>query len=393
MSDLLLPRAATASSTAIAAELARTLETWDGPGLLVVAGNLFDLAGCTEPAAAAEASLDTHPELVAALRRFLERDDRRVVRQLGSREPSDMAASEEGTLGAIGVEPAGPLDLHLQTGTGTRVVRVAADGCDGGADGQRTETAGPGGEPGGERGRPIGPPHGAAHVAGGWRSFLVAPEEGAPWLDGLDRLGDPGASSRFVVSRILYRRLGAHVWWLLIPFAVVLLLRLGVGAWLVGHAGNGIPGRALHHARRADLGDQLAVAIGAVAAGMAALALVLWVLSRRVWSALGGGELAAARSGAAPNDAARDAARRLVGHGYAGLVSASTFEPELTHLGTGFYANVGASTVVTEEHRGRLGLPPVFVASERVSWIELETGAELHVRLMLGRRDLPSPSR
>jgi lysylphosphatidylglycerol synthetase-like protein (DUF2156 family) len=40
-----------------------------------------------------------------------------------------------------------------------------------------------------------------------------------------------------------------------------------------------------------------------------------------------------------------------------------------------------------EEHAGRLGLPPVFAEHRQASWIELETGAELHVRLLLARND------
>ena len=168
----------------------------------------------------------------------------------------------------------------------------------------------------------------------------------------------PRPAPRFVVSRILYRRLGRYVWWLMVPFLVVLALRLGITALIMGRAGNGLPGKALRHAHSADFGDQVAVAILVVVVGMAVLAVVLWLLSRRVWSALGGGALEAAHHQAAANDVARDGARRLLGHGYAGLVTASTFEPELTHLGVGFYANVGASTRVTGEHRGRFGLPP-----------------------------------
>ena len=52
---------------------------------------------------------------------------------------------------------------------------------------------------------------------------------------------------------------------------------------------------------------------------------------------------------------------------------------------------MGAAAEVVEEHRGRLGLPPVFLHRQRVSWVELETGAELHVRLLLARNELPSP--
>ena len=65
------------------------------------------------------------------------------------------------------------------------------------------------------------------------------------------------------------------------------------------------------------------------------------------------------------NDLARDAARLLVAEGYAGLITGATFHSELTHLGVGFFANVGATAEVVEEHRGRLGLPPVFMHAAR----------------------------
>ena len=41
------------------------------------------------------------------------------------------------------------------------------------------------------------------------------------------------------------------------------------------------------------------------------------------------------------------------------------------------------------EHRGRLGLPPTFLHHRQESTIEIETGAELHVRLILATADLP----
>jgi hypothetical protein len=194
-----------------------------------------------------------------------------------------------------------------------------------------------------------------------------------------------------VVSRTLYRRLGRYAWWLLVPFAVALLLRMAVTPWLLGRLGSGLPGRAIRHAHQADWGDQLVVAFTVALIVLGLLVVVLGLLSRRMWSVLGGGALDEVRSEGAANDAARDGARRLMGRGYAGLITAATLQSELTHLGTGFYANVGASAEVVEEHRGRLGLPPVFLHSQRVSWVELETGADLHVRMLLARNDLPSP--
>ena len=66
---------------------------------------------------------------------------------------------------------------------------------------------------------------------------------------------------------------------------------------------------------------------------LAVLAVVLGLLSRRMWSILGGGALDEVRTEAGANDTARDDARRLVAQGYAGLITAATFKSELTNLG------------------------------------------------------------
>ena len=231
-----------------------------------------------------------------------------------------------------------------------------------------------------------------ARAATGGCLVHESPED-APWLDGVDQLCDPSALTRFVVSRTLYRRFGRYAWWLLVPFGVALLLRVAVTPWLLGHLGNSLPGRAIRHAHTADLNDQLVVALVVALVVLIVLAVVLGLLSRRMWSILGGGALEEVRTEAAANDTARDDARRLVGRGYAGLITAATFRSELTNLGTGFYANVGATAEVVAEHRGRFGLPPVFLHSQWVSWVEIESGAELHVRLLLAHNELPSPSR
>lgn len=366
VSDLLLTPQPTPTTLAVTAELARALDTWEGPGILIIAGNLFDLAEATSPLAEARQSLDAHPSLAGALARFLEGDERRVIRQTGSHEPgfgSDPAVLE--TLAARGVEQIGPVDLHLQTAVGVRVVRV---------------------EPG---------EHAYAPQSAGSEIQLgrtVTSDLDAPWLAGVDRLNDPTAASRFVVSRTLYRRLGRYTWWLIVPFVVAALLRLAITPWVIDHLGSGLPARAVRHAHEADLGDQIVVALAVSVVGLGVLALVLGLLSRRLWSVLGGGSVQEVQALAAANDAARDAGRSLVGRGYAGLVTAATFQPELTHLGLGFYANVGATAEVVDEHRAALGLPPVFLPAQQVCWVELETGAELHVRLLLASNDLRSPS-
>ncbi len=139
VSDLLLTPDATPSTLAVTGELAQALDTWDGPGVLVIAGNLFDLAGAGDPLGAAARSLDAHPALGRSLIRFLVGDERRVLRQCGSHEPGgdtprprtapDTASHVVAPLAAAGVEHVGPVDLHVQTGTGVRVVRVDPGSC------------------------------------------------------------------------------------------------------------------------------------------------------------------------------------------------------------------------------------------------------------------------
>ncbi len=387
VSDLLLTQEATPSTLAVTGQLARALDTWDGPGILIIAGNLFDLSGCSSPLAEANGSMAAHPVLRQSLERFLGVNERRILRQTGSHEPGfDSDPELIAAIASNGIEQMGPIDLHLQTTTGVRVVRVEpgenayAPGCSG------TETEF---DPAADTKPGVMGPTPAGRR---WRSLAARSNEEAPWLAGLNRLSDPSALSRFVVSRTLYRRLGRYAWWLLVPFAVAGLLRVAITPWVSGHLGSGLPGRALRHAHSADPVDQILVASLVAFVVLVVLALVLGLLSRRMWSILGGGALEEVRAEAGANDTARDAGRRLVGRGYAGLITAATFQSELTHLGLGFYANVGATGEVVKERRARLGLPPVFVQTQWVSWVELETGAELHVRLLLASNELRSPS-
>ncbi len=182
----------------------------------------------------------------------------------------------------LGVEQLGAVDLRVHTASGTRVVRVEpgehayAAGCEGVES--RYDPV-PDTKPG---------VVGASPAGLGWRHLAVRSTEDAPWLVGLNRLSDPSTLTRFVVSRTLYRRLGRFAWWLLVPFAVAGLLRIAVTPWVLGHLGTGLPAEAIRHAHQADLVDQIAVASLVAFVVLGVLALVLGLLSRQMWSILGG---------------------------------------------------------------------------------------------------------
>ncbi|HXQ91126.1 MAG TPA: hypothetical protein VN768_06155, partial [Acidimicrobiales bacterium] len=397
----------TTASTWAASGLARTLDTWDGPGLVVIAGNLLDLTTGGDAATA----LGSHPRLATALETFTAIDNRRVIALPGAHDSAagDSAADADhaGTLMALGVEVAPAVELHMSTAAGTRVVRV-----DAGVPPVATTPAPLTGPTSNGDSAPPRPVTTAVTLSGthlgagpdtrrptGTRraTFTLTPDPGAEWQDGLERLADPASTPRFLTSRLLYRRFARFAWWLLVPFAVAVALRIPFVSSGLDHLvfGHPAPSRAIARAHAAPWGERFLFAALVSLGEIVILAVALGFVARKAWRTLGGGDLdglfddALGAGGATANDDVRDAARALCGHGYAGLVSGATLQSELTHLGPGFFACPGAAGEVVEEHHGRMGLLPVFLACQQLAWVELETGAELHARLLLTRSELP----
>jgi lysylphosphatidylglycerol synthetase-like protein (DUF2156 family) len=450
--------------------IANALDSWEGPGTVVVAGNLLDLRAPDSDtdrdqdlANTAERAFKTHSRLTASLRAFASGPDRRLLCLPGT---TDYALATDdavkATVERLGAQVAPAVDLLCETAAGPKRVKVLP-GCapvqicfdqepgpqDPEADKAQAAQAAQAGHPN-QPGQPGG--------------HELAPVADVPWQGGMDRLADRSALRRLVTSRTVYRWLGRHAWWLAVPFLIVLLLSLPATTWVFGHVFPTHPGpvKALHRVRDTRVGARLLVAALVALVELIAAGSILLIVSRRRWSSLGGGHLegvfgvganndantaasdgsttgtsktsrgSAARAVAAPavaagapaeaasassagiaeldvdpgeeqwsepvsgtvragttgNDSARDIARDLVASGYAGVVSGATLQAELTHLGTGFFACPGTAGEVVEEYPGRFGLPPVFLAHRQIAWIELETGADLHARLLLARSDI-----
>ena len=374
--DLLLPTEPTATSAALAADVAQTLLRWQGPGVVVVCGDLFaPLSGGPSPAARASATLEAHAPLSEAMRSFAGTQGRRLVVLPGWRDPEvadDPAVTD--ALRALGAEVARAVDLRLTTASGERRVMVRA-------------------------GTPVADP---AATGGAVLS--------RPWLSGIERLEDPTASSRFVTSRVLYRRLGRlFAWVALLPLAVALLLRLPIVFEGLRRLFGSSPRtrRAITHAYSAGWSSRLLFTVVATTVVLLVLAAVLAAASRVAWTALGGsalprpwrrrGDETGSLDTAVPDhgllvgaNEALDEGRALVAARATGLIAGGGLRAEMIHLDPGFYASPGGTTELVREHPGRLGLPPVFLHHRQASWVELETGAELHVRLMLADVDAPS---
>lgn len=362
VADLHLTREPGPAETVAAVEVSAAVEAATGPGVLVFAGNLFDSG--VDP----KAALGAHARLVDAVGAYAAGAGRTVVVLPGDRD-ARLAWStpcRQEIVKQLGATVALEAELDVCTGAGTRKVRVEP--------GHNLDPLSRITDPRNPRESPY-----AQHVRDELFPSMRRRQTGsreAAWLAGMEDLDEPAALSRFVASRLVYRRLGRSAWLLLVPVVAALVLR--------------VPGFALESARHVHLTSRVAIA------ALAALVEILLIFGlaiaalRRTARALSALSLEDASSD--PNDTARSKARSLVTSGHAGLITGHTCRPELTHLGIGFYANAGCGTEVVTEYPTRLpglGLPPVFLGHRELAWVELEAGNDLHLRLLHGRQNIP----
>ena len=362
VSGLQLERDATPASLSATVELAQVLHAWTGPGVLVLNGDLFELLA-TEVVNPRQA-LASHQRLTRAVQSFCEGGARQVVVLPGSRDAR--LGCDEGLVRLVHEELCATVglaaELRVATGCGSRPVRVEP--------GHQFDPRHAFGDPRNPADTPLG-----YHIVKEVMPALGAAR--ATWLAGAERIRDRVDLPRFAASRLVYRRLVRYLPWLLAPFALALLLKFPIVFALFPH-----------HRRGFDPWSRRLVEIGiTTAVDLVLVAAAVYVLTRRAWASVSGVALGA--RGLAQNDDARNEARRLILADHAGLVTGHTHRPELTHLGPGFYANCGCATEVVDQYDARLGLPPVFLAHRELSWVELEAGAELHVRLLRAGLDLP----
>src|SRR5580692_8308 len=118
--DLLLPTEPSASSSAVSRDIARRLEEWQGPGILIVCGRLV-AEGC--PEGTALQALDSHAGLTGALGAFAARPDSSVLVVMA---PQTRDRALVSALTRCGVRVVDGVDLHCETGSGPRTVLVRA---------------------------------------------------------------------------------------------------------------------------------------------------------------------------------------------------------------------------------------------------------------------------
>jgi lysylphosphatidylglycerol synthetase-like protein (DUF2156 family) len=347
-------------SREVARAIAHAIEGCRGPAVIVFTGDTFDLLreGRPDP----EAALASHPRLASALTSFLDAPERRIVVLPGIRDSAlayDTRASEG--LQANGWIVALACVLEIDTGAGVRVVRIEP--------GHQLDPAAQFNDPRDPNDHPL-VVHLEREVLPGFANVGDASHK---WLEGIED-ADPADMGSLVASRFTYRRLFRRAAWLTLPVLSLLAVFFPVVAFSTR------PRNALMHIFRllaAGFVIELILVVVALAFVVAqlhdSLGSISW-LSRALRD----------------NDAPRGVAVGLAAGGGAGLITGHSGRAELTDLGGGaFYANCGTAGRSVDRVETRGGLPAVYAARLRCSWVELEAGSELRARLWHGARDLP----
>jgi UDP-2,3-diacylglucosamine pyrophosphatase LpxH len=363
ISDLHLPPERTPVSGRTCEVLARRLRSQTAPLTVVLAGDIVEMLA--HPGRAAADVLDAHDDLCGALAEVTERGGQ-IVYTVGNHD-GDLAWDLKAA-------------RAVQEATGARLC-LAADLVF--PDGQRIRV---------EHGHQIDPyncfhdPRNPLDTPLGHhivREVIPRIEWlGRDWLTGAHEMADPADFPSFLASRLVYRKLIRHLWWVIL--APILLFALVLPE--VGRVSDRHPdaGRWLHDGEILGYGALVDIAI---------IALIIAIVTRRAWISISA--LALSERGYGQNSAARGRADELIAAGYLGYLSGHTHHPELHAHGAGFYGNTGSCTSVVEAIDTVYGMPPVYLRTQQLSWLEITTDSagNCHAQLKSARVELPGATR
>jgi len=196
------------------------------------------------------------------------------------------------------------------------------------------------------------------------------------------RLDDAESITRFTQSRLLYRRFGPWVWLPIAVFGLLISTSVALGiSDLVSPRGSSFFGKTPHFTSWA----WASASFFAVALFEAVLVFVASTLARRRFfrrSAIDSEAREPLSTVMANETDAVSYARTAISQGRLGLIVGGCTRPTVAFLENGVCAAPGPSGRVLVERRGRFALPPVFQPVSRFTYVVVEAGSDVRVRLV-----------
>jgi UDP-2,3-diacylglucosamine pyrophosphatase LpxH len=362
ISDLHLPPERTMVSGRCCEVLARRLHAEPSPLTVVLAGDIVEMLA--HPGIAASDVLEAHDDLCGALAGVTEKGGQ-VIYTVGNHD-GDLAWDLKAATAVrdlTGAKLCLAADLRMPGG---ELIRVE--------HGHQIDPYNCFSDPRNPLDTPLG-----HHIV---RDVIPKVEWlGRDWLTGAHEMADPADFPSFLASRLVYRKLARHLWWVvLVPVIAIALVLPALGRI-----------RARFPTTAPFMHDGEILGYGALV-DLAVIALIIAIVSRRAWTTIS--SLALSGRGYEQNSAARERADELIAIGYTGYLSGHTHHPELRAHGRGFYGNTGSCTSVVEAIETIYGMPPVYLRTQQFSWLELTTdGPRLHAQLKSARVEMPGATR
>lgn len=342
-SDLQLSPDLDPNSPAVAT-IVKQLNEIDESTVIILAGSTFLFTTTSDPKRFIDATWRRFPQLQAALRRLATMDQGEVILIPGDSDAElGEDSSAHATLQRDGLHLAGSVSIDVKTWRSSRRLEVVAG-----------STA---------------------------RDIERVDEKEQP---DARRLDDTQALTRFVQSRLMYRRFGRWAWLPLWFFAFLIVSSIAAGLFdQTGSNGSSIWGRTPHF----TTWGWVSATLFGVATAEAVLVTVASAIARRKFFQRGDHEFTSSEPLGDVEVGELDAlslASQIVTNGGVGLIVGGCARPALAFLDKGVCAAPGPSGQVYVERRGRFGLPPVFQPVARTTYVEVEAGSSVRVRLVAG---------
>lgn len=342
-----------------------TISSWDGPGTIVISGNFLDLLTQTDNIELIESeifatlkSLASRAKvkiyLLPGLRDARLAFDRDLVEKLQKFFPFELALK---------------IELHVETIEGIEKVLITS--------GREFDPVAKAVDPY----SPFDTPWAHHLLSDFWPKARTSNRLG--WLDGIERITDPSTSARFLISRLAYRKAARFIPWVLLPLFLSFLIKLPLVLSLPGI--NRLKDHAI------SLGPRLAFIGVTTVLDAALISIVFLFLLRRSYSRFLTEESTISKKLDLNLDA-RLGAASLIDQGYKGVITGHFLSPELSEVGSGFFACTGSVSTIYSETEAILGLPSIFRPKQQATWIELDAGAKVHVRLISKTKELKADS-
>ena len=335
------------------------LRTVDGPGILVFAGNLFDLLYSHTTTSLSDL-IRSHSSFFEELFRLINLRGFSLCVLPGSRDGALAwnAKFQRELTDLFDAKIALRISLLVETTAGDKRVEVTS--------GREFEARSAPKDPYAEADTP-------------WVTHLVSEiipsvTARAKWLEGMDLIDEPSATSRFIASRVFYRKAMRYLPWLIVPIVLAFVLKLPLifAIPALGHF--------KHRIFRAVPFIQ-ATAAATILDAILVLALATWLARRAYVGLLENPHGTTSASSPNPNIEARIAAMDEMGIAAVGFISGNSLNPELSDMSQGFFCATGSVSLIFREKAARLGLPAIFQPVLQCTWIELQPGAKIRVRL------------